>query len=175
MVAAPNRNTRTRGRATLTANGAKGRYGVAYVRAICSQAGFGFQETSIDEDCLAVDGCISFTEAEVRVQIKCTSQFKIIGKSAAWPAELSWFGKWNRSRVPVYFILVIVDDDEASWLEHGPEGTLHRAAAFWVRVDQMSATAGINVPKDQRFTAATVQRWADELAAGYAPLSEEGL
>ncbi|MGW3811104.1 DUF4365 domain-containing protein [Micromonospora sp. NPDC005113] len=175
MGTASGPSTQARGRATLTPNGAKGRYGVAYLRAVCSHAGFGFQETSIDEDTLAIDGCISFEQAEVRVQIKCTSQFKISGNSATWASEPGWFEKWNRSRVPVYFILVIVDEDELRWLEHNPDGTLHRAAAFWVRVDRMSATTGINVPKEQRLTAATVRQWADELAAGYVPLSEEAL
>jgi hypothetical protein len=48
------------GIATLDTNRAKSRFGVAYVRAVCSQAGVGFQETSPDEDVLAVDGNVEF-------------------------------------------------------------------------------------------------------------------
>ncbi|WP_103348897.1 hypothetical protein [Amycolatopsis sp. CA-128772] len=69
--------------ATLDANRAKSRFGVAYVRAVCSQAGVGFQETSPDEDVLAVDGCVEFEIAAARVQIKCTGQFRLKGGSTA--------------------------------------------------------------------------------------------
>jgi hypothetical protein len=55
--------------ATLTPNGAKARFGVAYLRAICSHAGVGFTETSADEDVLAIDGSIEFELGSVRVQV----------------------------------------------------------------------------------------------------------
>src|SRR5687768_16882211 len=94
--------------ATLSANGSKARFGVAYVRAVCSQAGVGFKETSIDEDVLAIDGEIDFAVAAARVQIKCTGQFRINGggDTATWPAEPAWWTKWHRSKVPVYFVVV---------------------------------------------------------------------
>src|SRR5437764_2962434 len=69
--------------ATLTANGAKARFGVAYLRAVCSHAGVGFQEVSVDEDVLAIDGMINFDLAEVRVQVKCTGGFRINGGKTA--------------------------------------------------------------------------------------------
>src|ERR1700754_1000947 len=124
-----------KGMATLDANRAKARFGVSYVRAVCSQAGVGFQETSPDEDVLAVDGNVDFEIAPARVQVKCTGQFRLKGGSTAtWPIDESWRQRWKRSGVPVYFVLVIVDpDDQVSWLHHHDEATLHRAAAFWVR------------------------------------------
>jgi hypothetical protein len=41
--------------ATLDSNRRKARYGVAYVRSICSQAGMPMNEGSPDEDVFAVD------------------------------------------------------------------------------------------------------------------------
>jgi hypothetical protein len=41
--------------ATLPDTGRRARYGVAYLRTICAQAGVGVKETSPDEDVLAVD------------------------------------------------------------------------------------------------------------------------
>lgn len=157
------------GVATLDANRAKSRFGVAYVRAVCSQAGVGFQETSPDEDVLAVDGSVDFEIACARVQVKCTGQFKIKGGSTAtWPVEESWRLRWTRSRLPVYFVLVIVDpDDQMSWLHHHDEATLHRAAAFWVRVDTLPEGKSIVVPKAQRLTSDTLRLWANDIEASF--------
>lgn len=157
--------------ATLTANGAKARFGVAYLRAVCSHAGVGFTEVSVDEDVLAIDGMINFSLAEVRVQVKCTGQFRINGGgTATWPAEDGWWEKWHRSGVPADFVLVVLDpDDQAAWLHHHDEGTLHRAAAFWVRVDNMSVGPGITVPKTQRLTADTLRQWAEDVEECFRP------
>jgi hypothetical protein len=153
--------------ATLSANGSKARFGVAYLRAICSQAGVGFTETSIDEDVLAVDGEVNFELASARVQVKCTGGFKIqSGPTATWPTEESWWNKWRRSAVPVYFVLVVMDPDEqTTWLDHRTDGTLHRAAGFWVRVDRLPTTKSIAVPKEQRLTAETIRRWGADVDA----------
>ncbi|MDT8913729.1 DUF4365 domain-containing protein [Amycolatopsis sp. PS_44_ISF1] len=155
--------------ATLGANRAKSRFGVAYVRAVCSQAGVGFDETSPDEDVLAVDGSVEFEFAPARVQVKCTGQFRIKGgTTATWPVDGTWRRRWKRSGVPVYFVLVIVDPDEpASWLHHQDTATLHRAAAFWVRVDAIEEEQNIVVPKTQRFTADTLRVWAADVEASF--------
>ncbi|WP_410589248.1 DUF4365 domain-containing protein [Amycolatopsis sp. lyj-23] len=155
--------------ATLDANRSKSRFGVAYVRAVCSQAGVGFQETSPDEDVLAVDGCVEFEIAAARVQVKCTGQFRLRGGSTAtWPIDEAWRQHWKRSGVPVYFVLVIVDpDDQTSWLHHQDEATLHRAAAFWVRVDTLPDGRNIKVPKTQRLTAETLRLWSREVEASF--------
>lgn len=157
------------GVATLDANRAKSRFGVAYVRAVCSQAGVGFQEGSPDEDVLAIDGNIDFEIAPARVQVKCTGKFRIKGGSTAtWPIDESWVQHWKRSGLPVYFVLVIVDpDDQVSWLQHQDEATLHRAAAFWVRVDTLPDGQNIVVPKAQRLTADTLRLWAAEVEASF--------
>lgn len=157
------------GMATLDANRAKSRFGVAYVRAVCSQAGVGFQETSPDEDVLAVDGNVEFDVAPARVQVKCTGQFRLKGGSTAtWPIDESWRQRWRRSGLPVYFVLVIVDpDDQVSWLQHQDEATLHRAAAFWARVDTLPDGQNIIVPKAQRLTADTLRLWAEDVEASF--------
>lgn len=148
---------------------AKSRFGVAYVRAVCSQAGVGFQETSPDEDVLAVDGSVDFEIAPARVQVKCSGQSRLKGGSTAtWPIRESWRQRWQRSGVPVYFVLVIVDpDDQVSWLHHQDKATLHRAAAFWVRLDTLPDGQNIAVPKAQRLTADTLRSWAEDVRASF--------
>jgi Domain of unknown function (DUF4365) len=161
--------------ATLGANGAKARFGAAYMRAICSHAGVGFTETQIDEDVLAIDGKVEFAVGDARVQIKCTGQFRINGgETASWPTEDGWWSKWHASKVPVYFIIVMVDpDDQLLWLEHRDDGTLYRTAAFWVRVDQMPVGPSVTVPKTQRLTASTLPEWGADLEACFRPQSSE--
>jgi hypothetical protein len=98
---------------------AKARYGLAYLRSICSQAGVGFTETSPDEDVYAVDADVKFPEGTVSIQVKCTGGFRIGGKSASWKIEPEWRDKWNRSKIPVYFVLVMLDpDSRPDWVTH---------------------------------------------------------
>lgn len=150
--------------AFLDTNGRKARYGVSYVRSICAQAGVGFQETSPDEDALAVDCAVEFKEANVRVQVKCTSTLTIAGRRASWPVEPGWVRKWAESLIPVYFVLVIVPaGDPTEWLDHRPAGTLHKTAAFWRRIDPVNLGSRIDVPKKQRLTIETLHTWRTEM------------
>jgi hypothetical protein len=158
--------------ATLSATAAKGRFGVAYMRAVCSQAGVNFAETSPDEDVLAVDGTVGFAEGDVRVQVKCTGQFRIKGGStASWEAKPEWREKWNRCLVPVYFVIVMLDPDEqVTWLHHHDTGTQLTAAAFWTRVNQTSEPGSVTVPKSQRLQAETLTLWRGDLVSGHLGL-----
>jgi Domain of unknown function (DUF4365) len=160
--------------ATLGANGAKARFGVAYLRAVCSQAGVGFNETAIDEDVLAIDGEVQFAVAPARVQVKCTGRFRIEGgETASWPAESAWWEKWKKSCLPVYLVLLVVDpDDRLLWLDHRSDGTFQCAAAFWVRVDKTADGASVQIPKKQRLTADTLKLWAADVEACFS--SSEG-
>jgi hypothetical protein len=153
---------------TLADNGAKARFGVAYVRAVCAQAGVGLSEPSPDEDVLASDAYIAFREAPASVQVKCTSQFRIKGgATATWPAEVEWREKWKESMLPVYFVLVVVGADRSTWLDHREDATGLSAAAFWVRIDPLSEARGITVPKSQRLTADTLQEWSSDVKAAF--------
>jgi hypothetical protein len=158
--------------ATLTPDGRKARYGVAYVRSICAQAGVSFNETSPDEDVLAVDCDITFRAgAKVSVQVKCTSGFKIRGRSISWPVKTAWVKKWQEHWLPVYFVIVIVPIDAASWIKHDPaEGTFHQTAAFWRRIRQDEQIgARISIPKSQRFQESTLALWHSDFLETFNP------
>jgi hypothetical protein len=159
---------------TLTLNGRKARYGVAYVRSICAQAGVNLLEMSPDEDVLAVDCDIKFAEGNVSAQVKCTSRLTIRGRSASWPVEPEWVSKWQGSLLPVYFVLVIVPTDVAEWIKHDPaEGTFHRTAAYWRRIlrDERIGSR-ITIPKSQRFQASTLGLWYSDLLESFNPRSK---
>jgi hypothetical protein len=154
---------------TLSPNGQKARYGVSYVRNVCAQAGFGLSETPPDEDVLATDCDIQFAEGNVRVQVKCTSGLSLGGKTKSWRLKPEWLRKWDKSLLPVYFVLVVVPSKEPSWLEHRPDGTMHRTAAFWQRVRTEQLGNSISISKAQRLTAATLISWHRDLLAVFQP------
>jgi len=79
----------------LPPNTAMSRYGVSYLRTICSQGGLGFTETPTDEDHRAIDGSVDFDDGPVYTQVKATCGYKIRGKSISVPADPKWFRKWG--------------------------------------------------------------------------------
>ncbi len=156
------------GSGTLANTGRKARYGVAYLRSVCSQAGVPMSETSPDEDVLATDCTVSFAEAEVLVQVKCTSSSTLDGKSAVVRLKPEWCRKWALRRVPVYLVLVIVTKDVTTWMTHHATGTDHAAAAYWLRVDGVDAK-NVHVPKSHRLSVDTFDQWHTDLLASFGP------
>lgn len=148
---------------TFTDNGRKARYAVAYLESICAQAGVTFGETRVAEDIMAVDAFVHFPRASSRVQLKCTSQFKLTGKSLTMTLEPGWVTSWSDSSVPVYFVVVIGPAVIPDWIAHRLTSTSHRTAAFWVRFDPKVHKTKIKVPKDQRVTLKTIHAWKSDL------------
>src|SRR4051812_2064570 len=102
---------------TLDPNRAIGRYGVAYVRKVCAHAHIGFDETSPDEDVLALDGQINFSATPVRVQIKTTTQWSLTSARGELllPIQADWARKWRAQINPTFLIAVLLAKDIDSW------------------------------------------------------------
>lgn len=152
-------------------NARQARYGVAYVQNVCAQFGVDFRETSPDSDFLAVDGTISFGPGETRVQVKCTTElFTTREQHIRWPVKPGWVTKWSENRNAAYLIVVRVDADAALWADFDEDDvTLHRAAAYWTRIDNLGtpAPSSVVVPRANRFTPDTVREWNNDLYEGY--------
>lgn len=159
----------SRSLSTLSSNAQRARYGVSYVRNVCAQAGLGLTETSPDEDVLAVDCTVDFRESPVRVQVKCTSGLTLGGQTKSYRLKPEWLRKWDASKVPVYFVIVVVPRLEQSWLTHQSDGTFHKTAAFWKRVPSGDTAKSIAIPKSQRLTAETMYAWHEDLLAAFTP------
>ena len=145
----------------------KARYGLSYVRSICDQAGLTLLETPPDADVLAVDCYVVFAESQVRVQVKCTSQWSIGGPNVTWPVEQGWVRKWDASLSPVYFVVVVVPSDRSLWMRHDSDGTVHASAAFWVRLIPGMTNNSVRIPNSQRLTVETMDTWHKDLLASY--------
>jgi hypothetical protein len=156
----------------LDTNARKARYGVSYLRNVCAQAGVGLTETEPGEDYLAVDCAVQYAELAVPVQVKCTSRLTIRGRTKSIPVDESWIAKWSGSLVPVYLLVVIVPNEVSKWLEHVDEGTMHRTAAFWKRVDHGVTLPSVQIPREQRLTVGTISLWHRDLLANFESSGE---
>jgi len=126
-------------------------------------------ETAPDEDVLAVDCSVAFPEGDLRVQVKCTSQWRIRGNSLSFPVEHKWVRKWSMNFFPVYFVVVLVTDLPSTWLRHDADGTFHATGAFWTRLEATEIDTAVNVPKSQRLSVDSFNQWHGDLLACLSP------
>lgn len=152
-------------------NTRRSRYGVAYVHAVCSQAGAAWSETSPDEDREAIDGSISLGPGSVNVQIKCTSTSELNAESTTISLKQSWVEGWKQQLLaPTFIVVVRVPKGIPDWIAHLDDGTMHRTAAHWARFDPARHTKSISVPRSQRFTIEALHQWRRELADRFQQL-----
>jgi hypothetical protein len=149
----------------FTDNGRRARYGAAYLHGICAQAGVEFGETTIDSDTLAVDGTIEFARIGARVQLKCTSSFKVGNGNATLTLEDTWRRKWAENYGPIFVVIVKVPSDIPDWIEHAASLTRHRATAFGQRFDPAVHTKSMTFTAAHRLTVETIYDWRDQTYA----------
>lgn len=143
-------------------------WGVTYLHAVCSQAGFLFQETPSQGDVYSLDGQVFIRSTlSVFVQVKCTST--PIKRQRSYPIKPAWRANWKELDLPGYFVVVSVPPDTDSWMTHamGPSwSTLLSSAAFWTRIDPLGPRQrSITVKTAQRLTVDTLGVWTADLQA----------
>ncbi|WP_198163083.1 DUF4365 domain-containing protein [Cellulosimicrobium sp. TH-20] len=145
--------------ANLHLNARKARYGVAYLRAIASQAGWSLQETSPDEDTEAVDATLGFVEGSVLVQVKCGTR-ELRNGHVRVPVTDEWVRKWSNKLLPAYLVYVRVPSDPRSWCTPGDRFTSHAALGYWAPVNNVAL--GPSVEVSTRLTAETLPQWRSD-------------
>jgi hypothetical protein len=145
----------------FTDNGRRARYGAAFVRTLCAQAGATFAETSVDEDIMAIDGTVDFARMPVRVQIKCTSKFSVSGGKFTLPLEPSWVKKWTASDTPVFVVVVKVPSDIPGWLDYDVAFTRHNTVAFGRRFVAATDLTSMVFTSSHRLNAESIYEWRD--------------
>lgn len=161
------------GATTMSHDISQSRFGVHYVSGICSQAGFGIDEFSIDEDVLAVDATVQFPAVGARVQIKTTRTRALSDASEyiSYTAKPGWLDKWRASIVaPVYFVVVLMPPDASGWMQHAVDGTtLSGIGAFWCRihVEECEKSGQIIVPRANRLDASAIAQWEQATLGPY--------
>lgn len=157
---------------TLWATARTGRFGVAYVRSVVASAGVGFDETTADEDVLAVDGTFQFDVAPIRVQIKATKTQSFNGNDEikVQVTDEAW-AKWQTAILPEYAVLVVIGEpDEAAWLNQSRPGVTDvPAAAYWTPVsgpDVTQTSGSLTFSQKNRFTVDTVSEIYRSITGG---------
>jgi Domain of unknown function (DUF4365) len=144
---------------------AQSRYGVAYLRALSAQAGFGLSETAADEDVLAVDCTLDIPASPVRVQVKCTT--KNFGKTTnylSFHVEDHWRAAWEQNLNDLYFVVIGLRSKVAArWVTHPDLYTHHDAIAYWARIRPAAIPTAVRVHRADRLTATTIADWEDHL------------
>jgi hypothetical protein len=151
----------------LGIDGAKSRYSLSYLYAVCAHAGCTVYETTQDSDVHSVDGTIQFEESDVRVQMKCSSVKQMSNEFERVDLKDTWITKWKKSEVPVYVILVVVPEDKTEWVGYGDKDTLHKTRAYWARFKRDSTASSIRIPRSQRFGLETIHEWHGDLMARF--------
>lgn len=141
----------------------KARYGVSYLRNLCAQAGLGLSENEPDEDAMAVDCLVRFSEASVNVQVKCTGSRLASGGPASISVRSHWVDGWRRQALPVYFVVVQVPARSSQWITHEPSKTIHGSRAFWKRIQVADLGRSIRVDTSQRLTIDTFDSWHQDM------------
>lgn len=155
---------------TLSPNARKGRYGIAYFQNVCAQFGVGFDETSPDEDVLAIDGTVQFAALPVRIQVKCTKKAFGPNDVLSWPVTEEWKSKWAKNVGPSYFVVVQVPSDmPGDWIDYnGADITTHRSTAYWARIEAATIGASIAIARTNRLTAESLASWNDDLLSCFS-------
>lgn len=150
----------------LDLNGAKSRYSLSYLYAVCAQAGCTVLETPQDSDVHAVDATVRFEEGDVRVQMKCSSTYRMDKSQIRFPLQQQWIDKWRKYQGTTFVVLVLVPEDKADWVEYGAE-TRHRTQAYWAKFDRNSTEKSIVIPRANRFDIAALAEWHSEFATDF--------
>lgn len=160
----------------LDINGRKGRYGVAYLDAVVTAAGFDMTEPRPGADMLAYDATVCFPEGDVRVQIKTTHRYAIDGTNQrlTYTADEHWVDSWKSALSPVYFVVVVVPHSLTGgpWLDYHQTGTtLLNTAAYWSRIDGEQFTKenmSVAALRSQRVDGAALLTWQQDFINGYS-------
>lgn len=145
----------------------KSRYSLAFMGALCAQAGIRMQETRQDEDVDAVDMSVEYPEAPVRVQLKCSSTKTMHGDYETIDLRDHWITSWKTSGIPVFLVLVVVDPSCRDWIEEQPVQTLHRAHAYWAQFDPSSIRKSVRIYSANRVTVGTLLEWRNITRAAF--------
>ena len=137
----------------------KARYGVAYVQTLCAHAGVDFKEGSVDSDYMAIDGTIEYPRVAARVQVKCTSQFKVGNGNMSLPLKPHWVTKWAESATAVFVVVVKVPKSVPDWVEHDSVFTRHRTVAFGKRFEPTVHQTVMAFTAADKLTTETIYDW----------------
>jgi hypothetical protein len=110
---------------------------------------------------MAVDATVGFPRLDVRVQIKCTSKFKVAGTRLTLPLESEWVEKWTESDSPVFVVVVKVPPSIPGWVTFDPGFTRHETVAYGRRFVAGQDGTSMRFAAAHRLTTESIYDWRD--------------
>lgn len=148
----------------LVPNTAKSRLSIAFVRAICAQAGCPVTEPSPDEDVHRIDLTLNAPAADIPIQVKATESAILTRHGYRLDLKPDWVESWKRRRlVPVHVVLVVVGKVQDQWVSHPASDTRMDAVAYWQRFDPASHVRSMHLPVANRLTADSLSRLVSQV------------
>jgi len=134
----------------MTPEQRKEEIGRAYVHAVAARHGFKIGTWSVDDGCLDVtvgrEGTLgggTIANPKLDLQLKCTSRASLVrGDHVAWKLGRAHYDKLVApSATPQLLVVLVLPDDEGTWIEHSTDALLLRRCAYWQKMTGMPAIA----------------------------------
>lgn len=149
----------------LQIDGAKSRYSLAFLSAVCAQAGATMVETRQDEDVHAVDATVALGPSYVQVQLKCTWTPRESRNGMRIDLKPEWIEKWREKVIPTYIVGIVVPKSKLDWIEYSEKNVIHNTTAYWERFNPETTKSSIVLPHQNRLTPESLHQWNSDLAS----------
>jgi hypothetical protein len=143
---------------------------IAYVTAIAAHAGANHLPPVVDEDSvdiqiMGVNFPGKIRNPQIHLQLKCTSQNIQKGDVLKFALPIKNYNDLRGENVicPRYLVVLLVPEDENSWIAHEEKYMVLYNHCFWVSIRDLpettnTSTVTIDIPVTQRFTTNTLQQ-----------------
>jgi Domain of unknown function (DUF4365) len=157
--------------AGMTENEQKQQLSVAYVHAVAARAGYACQVINIDDDSvdvqLAARGVVHHKSVlrspKIDIQLKATAHASLKHDHLAFPLPAKNYNDLREEvLVPRLLVVLLLPADDRLWLEQTEDQMITRSCAYWRTLFGEPATKNqnsvtVHLPRDQRFTVATIR------------------
>lgn len=145
-------------------NKRKEEFGIAYVQAIASVAGYSILRPFVDDDSIDIqflsNSSNSYTRSpRLEAQLKCTAQDMTLDGNIHFPLKIKNYNDLRDPKVLVPRVLICVllpGEDPFSWLNHSEESLSVMKCGYWEILTgyppkENSHSVTVQIPKTQTF------------------------
>lgn len=158
---------------------------ISYISALCASADISYDIQIHDDD--STDAIIKkriklannyFFDASFRIQLKCTSsrlRYKDKGKDIVYKLEAKNYNDLcTKSTIPIILGLLILPEDEKTWVEWSIDELLVRGCMYWTEFSAQPPTSNTNsisikIDKSQVLNQVTLLKILEKIARGNWP------
>ena len=153
----------------------------AYIRAVCSVAGFAVGRPEVDDDSVDLTVYCRGPRGTVRsprldLQAKSTSRAEFASDRLAFDLKQKNYNdlRWEDVAVPRILVVVVLPERTDEWLEQDPERMLLRRCGYWCSLRGLPESSNlyetrVSLPSSQVFSVAALQGMMDRIGEGRQP------